>query len=171
MKKNKGFTLAELLVIIVIVGLLIGLTGYTVTRVMKQSRENIKEENLKNLMDTGKMYLNQVIDGNDTYKFSDGDYTGYKFLTNLAENCGNYSKKVCDYTKKDTTNNKYTVKLEFTISTLKDYVNLNEYGDDSKCGMYAYINISKNDKGYYIFEGLDVKPSDTTKASTCIITE
>ena len=171
MKKNKGFTLAELLVIIVIVGLLISLTGYTVTRVIKQSRENIKEQNLKSLLDSATTYVDQVVDGKETFSFPNGGFNGYKFLVNIMDNCETFNKNVCEFTSKDTVNNKYVAKVAVKLSSLKDYIDTSKYADDNKCGMFAYITITKNDKGYYVFEGVEVKASDKTEAKTCVITE
>ena len=165
MKKNKGFTLAELLVIIVIIGLLIGLTGYTVTRVVKQSRENIKAQNLKSLIDSANTYMNQVVEGKDEYHFENGNYSGYKFLVNVAENCGMYSS--CKYTNKDDVGGKYTAELYVSLTSLNGYIDTSKYVD-GKCNMNAYVSISKNDKGYYILDGLEVKAANKTKAKTCV---
>jgi len=168
MKKNKGFTLAELLVIIVIVGLLISLTGYTVTRVIKQSRENIKEQNFKSLLEAGNTYMHQVIDGKEVYKFNDGDFTGYKFLTNVVEKCSSYN--TCKTTSVDDTNGKYTFELYISLANLKDYIDTSKYVDD-KCTINAYLTVEKNKNGYYEVNGIEVKAGGQTKAKTCVITK
>lgn len=168
MKKNKGFTLAELLVIIVIIGLLVSLTGYTVTRVIKQSKENIKEQELNSLLEASKTYMNEVIEGDDIYPFEDGNYKGYDFISNLAKNCKKY--KTCSYTSQDDTNEKYSVELYIGLNSVKDYIDINKY-NDAKCTIYAYMDISKNKNGYFVVDELQVKPASTTKAKTCVITQ
>ncbi|MCR5483649.1 MAG: type II secretion system GspH family protein [Bacilli bacterium] len=168
MKRSKGFTLAELLVIIVIVGLLISLTGYTVTRVIKQSRENIKEQNFKSLLEAGNTYMHQVIDGKEVYKFNDGDFTGYKFLTNVVEKCGSYN--TCKTTSADDTNGKYTFELNISLANLKDYIDTSKYAD-GKCNINAYLTLEKNKNGYYEVIGLEVKAESKTNAKTCVITK
>ncbi len=170
MKKNKGFTLVELLAIIVIVGLLIGLTGYTVTKVLKRTKENIKEQNLSALVDAGNTYMNQVVDGKDTYQFGDSNYSGYKLLTTIAENCDKYSENTCKVIKKDTVNNIYSGRLMFSLDELKDYIDISKFSED-KCFLYAYVTVTKNDKGYYILDKIEVKPSDDTKAKECVLSE
>ena len=168
MKKTKGFTLAELLVIILIIGLLISLTGYTITRVVKQSREKIKEQELTSLLDASKTYMNEVIEGDDSYPFEDGNYKGYDFINNLAKNCKKY--KTCSYTSQDDINEKYSVELYIGLNSVKDYIDVNKYYD-GKCTMYAYIDISKNKNGYFVVDGLQVKAASTTKAKLCVVTQ
>ena len=168
MKKNKGFTLAELLVIIVIIGLLISLTSYTVTRVVRQSRENIKEQNLKALVDSATTYMNQVVDGKDSYPFEDADYSGYKFLTQAVEKCRTYS--TCNVTYSDDVAKKYTVELYVGLTRLEDYIDTSKYVA-GRCNMNAYLTIETNSNGYYVLKSLEVKPGSTTKAKTCVINQ
>ncbi len=168
MKRSKGFTLAELLVIIVIIGLLISLTGYTVTRVIKQSRENIKEQNFKSLLEAGNTYMHQVIDGKEVYRFNDGDFTGYKFLANVFEKCGSYDN--CNITSVDDESGKYTFELYIGLVNLKDYIDTSKYVDGN-CRINAYLTLEKNKNGYYEVIGLEVKAGSKTKAKTCVVTE
>ena len=157
MRKNKAFTLAELLVIIVIIGLLISLTGVVMTRVMKGTKQNIKEEELKTLVDAANSYMTDVINDKNVYGFEDSNLSGYDFLSNLVSKCEDYTPKACEYIENNTETGIYKVKLSVNPSNLKDYVDMTKYVVDN-CGLDAYIDISTNSRGYYVLEKLEVKP-------------
>ena len=166
MKKNKGYTLAELLVIIAIIGILISLTSYTITRVINASRNNIKEQELNSLMDAGKSYINTVIDGEDTYSFTSGNYSGYDFILYLVNNCLSESTKKCDKST-DVNTGEITVSLEVPMASLKEYIDEDKY-NVGFCGMHSSIIINKNSNGYYVIDGVDIKKDATTSAKKCV---
>ena len=170
MKQNKAFTLAELLVIIVIIGLLISLTGVVMTRVMKGTKDNIKEQELKTLVDAAQSYMTDIVNDKNVYGFEDFNYSGYDFLENLVKKCnGGYRGNTCKYREAPSDGN-YKIKLFINPSNLKDYVDMSKY-IPGNCGLDAYIDISTNKHGYYVLDKLEVKPGENTKAKTCVVTE
>ncbi len=54
--KNKGFTLAELLAVIVILGLVAAITIPAVTKTLGETKSNLCEDQLKNIQEAARLY-------------------------------------------------------------------------------------------------------------------
>ena len=170
MKKSKGYTLAELLVIIAIIGLLISITSYSITRVLKASKDNIKEQELNSLVDAGKTFMNAVIDGSDKFRFNDINIGGYDFIEHVATKCSSYgSNKECSQSSaivNGDEKNYYTVKLY--PANLTNYIDTSKYYDGGRCEFVVKLEINKNKNGYYIVDGIEVNPASGVKGKTCV---
>ncbi len=162
MKKNSGLTLAELLVIIVIIGLILTITISSISGIMKDTKKNIKETEMKTVYEGCKSYLNDVIEGDKTFKFNGVDYSGYSFLKYLAESCN--SRTICT-SSKDGDN--YTAELFVPMTLFKDYVEADKF-NVTNCSTVATIKLSKNSYGYYELNSINVDKDINTKAEKCV---
>ena len=165
MKKNKGLTLVELLVIIVVIGLLLTITSMSVTRIMQGTKKNIREQELSALCDGAKSYFNDVINGDESYILAGPSYKGYSFLEKISdlEFCTNINNCL---TTKD--GDVYTTEIKLTPSSnFEKYIEADKY-KLSSCAVVATIKYSKNSYGYLQLNSLDVAPASGTKAEKCV---
>lgn len=178
-KNNKGFTLAELLAVIIIIGLIMAITSTSVIGTMKKARAAMKESQMNSLLDAGKEYINDVIDDNAslTPQVAEGSetnsYKGYDFLTYIG---------TCDYTV--AANAKYCIKGEtdagtttitrvvyFDSSALKDYIELDNYNisdSNNLCKLKAEVKVELNKHGYYQLLDIKVVPRTGITANRCV---
>ena len=163
MKKNSGLTLAELLVIIVVIGLILTLTITSISTVLRQTKKNIKETEMKTVYEAAKSYLNDVVEGDKTFRLSTQDVSGYSFLEGLA-NCTTSS--ICETTKDG---DSYTTILFVPMKTFKEYLDTDKF-NISKCSTEATIKLKKNSYGYYELSSITVDKDSRTnvKAETCV---
>ena len=59
MKNNKGFTLIELLVTIAIITLVLGITGYSVIRIINSSKEKSQAISISNVKSAARAYIEE----------------------------------------------------------------------------------------------------------------
>ncbi len=172
MKNNKGFTLVELLAVIMVIGMLLVLTSSSVIRITRESRNNIKESEFKSFLDAGKEFLTDVIesDGKVTIKpvtsdGNDGEYYGYNFL----EYVGGCEKN--EYCKRTEGSPIVTRTVYFDSSLMGKYIDLEKYNaeaSNNKCGLKANITVELNKNGYYVLKDIDVLARDGVNYKTCV---
>ena len=117
-------------------------------------------------MDAGKSYINSVIDGEDTYSFTSGNYSGYDFLLYLVDKCSTEPTKKCSKSS-DATTGEITISLDVPMSALKEYIDEDKY-NVGFCGMHSTIILNKNSNGYYEVDGIEIKKDTTTSAKKCV---
>ena len=161
MKKNSGLTLAELLVIIVVIGLILTLTFTSISAILKQTKNNIKETEMKTVYEAAKSYLNDVIEGEKTFRFGVDELTGYSFLEYLANNC---NSGTCTKTVDGDT---YNIVLFVPMNMFKDYLEVEKF-NSSRCSTEAKIIFKKNSYGYYELNSITVDKDRNVKAETCV---
>lgn len=162
MKKNSGLTLAELLVIIVIIGIILTITISSISGIMKDTKKNIKETEMKTVYEGCKSYLNDVIEGDKTFKFNGKDYSGYSFLKYLAESCN--SKGLCETSPEG---DGYISEVFIPMTYFKDYVEADKF-NVTNCSTVATIRLFKNSYGYYELNSINVDKDINTKAEKCV---
>ncbi len=109
MKKNKGFTLVELMAVITIMGVLVVLLIPVIFNIFGIAKKALKDIDKKALIDGVKLYANDMINGNKsityktvtkpdgttedvmvekkiTYKVADREIDGYEFVEYAAKN-------------------------------------------------------------------------------------
>ena len=172
MKNNKGFTLVELLAVIMVIGMILVLTSTTVIKVTRQSRDKIKNSEFKAFLDAGKEYLTDVIesDGKVTIKpltsdGDDGEYYGYNFLEYVG------TCEASAYCKKSDDSAIVTGTIYFDSSLMGKYIDLEKFNakaSDNKCNLKANITVELNKNGYYVLKDVDVVPRDGVDYKTCV---
>lgn len=162
MKKNSGLTLAELLVIIVVIGLILTITITSISGLLKETKHNIKETEMKTVYEGCKSYLSDVVEGDKSYKFNGVDKSGYAFLKQLVEACN--IPRMCEVTEADGV---YTAKLFVPMTLFKEYVEADKF-NTGNCSTEATIKISKNSYGYYELNSITVDKDTNVKADTCV---
>ena len=157
---KKGFTLVELLAVIIILGLLITITTTSVLSVTKETKAKMKETQLESLLDASDEYINDVIDGNAsiTPQVSGASeatsYSGYKFLEYVGS---------CDYTS--ATNAKFcysgtsesgnltiTRVIYYDSSVLSKYIDFANFkisDTNNLCKLKIEVTVEKNKYDYY----------------------
>lgn len=167
MKKNNGLTLAELLVIIVVIGLLITVSSVSVTNIMKNTKRTIKKQEMTSLYDGAKSYFTDVVNGDASYKFDGLDpLSGYDFLVKISDTSFCRDKYVCK-TIKDDLNFTTTIYLKPSTDNFAKYIQSEKYNLDS-CTVKVDINYSKNKYGYLELTGIDVTKGDSVKVDKCV---
>lgn len=72
MKNKKGFTLVEILAVIVLMGILLGFAVPSVINISKKQKANLKEQKIEIIVDAAEEYLK---DNKDAYYTLKDDYT------------------------------------------------------------------------------------------------
>lgn len=140
MKNRNGFTLVELLAVIVLLGIIIVLVTPNVTKNLDDSKKGIESLEIKSLEDAAKLYINSIADGVDEITLGGVTYSEYDFLTYVENHSGiniplidlinnEYFNDNCDYTsKKDlcTFNQDCSVDVTITLETQNNYLVINK---------------------------------------------
>ena len=131
MKKNrKGFTLTELLAVIVIISILVGLVVTSVSRYKSKAEEKEKQTLRQNIISIFNNYRIEMLEEGKVIKQED-EY----FISNMdSDAIINYNGKRCDfgnshisYTKKSSSNEEEVYCIFFTCNGTEI---INDIGDD-----------------------------------------
>ena len=121
MKDKNGFTLPEALTVITIIGIIITLTVSIAVRMLDQTKRKISEMDRKSLIESAKVYAEDLDKGDKTYKLTEDITVSGTTYTSNTEVKGYTFKKIIN------------VKKNISVST--SYLYEQKYlGDDySKC--------------------------------------
>lgn len=153
MKNNKGFTLVELLATLIVLALVMTLGGYSITSIIKNSKEKNCELLISNIKDAAESYYNECKymptkkcddeneDGEEVYKVSLSDLVSSGFLKGNSED-DSTSNKV-----KNPVNNEYISDCEIKITKIDGKINIiGEEKTDIKCPYISQYDICKDEE-------------------------
>lgn len=123
MKKNrKGFTLVELLAVIVIIGILVGLVVTSVSRYKSKAEEKEKQTLRQNIISIFNNYRIEMLENGENVK----QKTNYEISNMDSDAIINYNGKRCafgnshiSYTKKSSSNEEEVYCILFTCNGVK----------------------------------------------------
>ncbi len=123
MKNKKGFTLVEILAVIVLMGILLGFAVPSVINISKKQKANLKEQKIEIIVDAAEEYLK---DNKDAYYTGDKDYFTFDgeniYVTTKNLEDKGYVDDVYDPESEDNyVINKIYVKIKTTKSGHKVY--------------------------------------------------
>lgn len=112
MKDKNGFTLVEILAVVVVLGLIIIIAIPTVTNILSGAKKTLSEYDLEQLLDASKFYIADIDNSKASIKINDVEYQGYNFKKYMNEqgtilitaydlSKNNYYNPGCDYDKND----------------------------------------------------------------------
>ena len=193
---KKGFTLVELLAVIIIIALLITISSTSILGVMKDIKSNLKESEFNNLTDAGETYISNVIDGADTLytEVSGGEgsiLTGYELLAYVG-NCDLTNTANTLYCSQETLSDgtiEYARYIYFDSAILSNYISFDKFnittkkftGSDgverdvtdttNKCKLKAHIFVTgvvKDTTTYYLLDKIEVEGRTGVTAADCV---
>ena len=86
MKDKNGFTLMELLAVIVILGLIIIIAVPSVMNIMKTAKDKLSDYDKEALIDAAKFYITDVDNSKKSIEINNITYSGYEFKKYMNEN-------------------------------------------------------------------------------------
>lgn len=91
--KNDGFTLVEMLAVIVVLAIVMMIASPTVLSVLNKSRQKLSEYEIGNIIDAGKLYLSDLDEGNIDFEIPENyDVNGHHY--NKGDKISGYDLRV-----------------------------------------------------------------------------
>lgn len=138
MKRIKGFTLVELLAVIVVLGILVGIAIVMYTKYVDKTKENIIKIEEKNILDSAAAYYNEFKDTPEYVKetiYKDNQTVIYSCVSLKSIIERGYFKSDVNFSESKITKEDTIVKIT-TVNGVTDYEILNDYDEDDVCTYY-----------------------------------
>lgn len=132
MKDKKGFTLTELLAVIVLIGVILAIAVPSYQSYVTRTRKEVLKSYQANIIDAANQYAAECIVKNTLVKNFDQDIWGYLNFKNKADIEKDYNDiKVYIESGKSKTSDLYCIKIESTKNDSIDYTNCSDEDDAS----------------------------------------